>query len=251
MRYCGYSFVMTSSAAAVADTQRGKMAEQVARRIEERVAALGWPVGSVIGSEAQLLEEYGVSRAVLREAIRLVEHHNVAFMKRGPGGGLVVAEPDIQGVSTAVAIYLERQGVQAVHLFDARAALELQAVELAAKNLTEDGIAQLRDCLAAEEAHIRALALGQGPAKPQLVHGVHELMTRLSGNPATALFVESLIELTAGHASSEFAGDRQLDATRELHHAHEKIVEAVIAGDTALAQHRMLRHLSAMRDWLT
>lgn len=240
---------MKSAVAGVADTQRGKMAEQVARRIEERVAALGWPVGSVIGSEAQLLEEFGVSRAVLREAIRLVEHHNVAFMKRGPGGGLVVAEPDIQGVSTAVAIYLERQGVQPVHLFDARAALELQAVELAAKNLTEDGITALRECLAAEEAHIRALALGDGTVNPRL-HGVHELLTRLSGNPATALFVESLIELTSGHASGEFAGDRQLGATRELHYAHEKIVEAVIAGDTSMAQHRMLRHLSAMRDWL-
>lgn len=232
------------------DGQPGKMAEQLARRIEDRIATLGWPVGTVIGSEPQLLEEYGVSRAVLREAIRLIEHHNVAVMRRGPGGGLVVTEPDVRSVATASAIYLERQGVQAVHLFDARVALEMQAVELATKNLTEGGVEQLRDSLVAEEARVHALEEGAETARGSF-HGVHEVLTRLSGNPAIALFVETLVELTSGHATSEFAGDRQIDATRELHYAHKKIIEAVIAGDTSLAQHRMLRHLTAMRSWLT
>jgi DNA-binding FadR family transcriptional regulator len=229
---------------------RGKLAEQVARRIEQRIAELGWPVGTVIGSEAQLVEEFGVSRAVLREAVRLVEHHNVAVMKRGPGGGLVVTEPDVRGVATAIAIYLERQGVQAVDLFDARVVLELQATELAVKNLTAGGVARLRAGLAEEEEHLRALERGE-EAVSSPVHGIHGLLTTLAGNPAIALFVESLIELTSGHATPEYAGDRQIDATRELHRAHKRIVEAVIDGDTALAQRRLVRHLSAMRAWLT
>ena len=31
-----------------------------------------------------------------------------------------------------------------------------------------------------------------------------------------------------------------------MHRAHEAIAEAIIAGDSALAQHRMLRHLTAL-----
>src|SRR5438128_10233608 len=69
-----------------------KLAAQVARRIENDIIDAGWPVGAVLGSESELLERYGVSRAVLREAVRLVEHHPVAVMRRGPGGGLVVTE---------------------------------------------------------------------------------------------------------------------------------------------------------------
>jgi DNA-binding FadR family transcriptional regulator len=245
-----YALQMSASLTVNGEFQRGKMAEQLARRIEERVAEMGWPVGLVIGSETQLLEEYGVSRAVLREAIRLVEHHNVAVMKRGPGGGLVVTEPDVGSVTRAIAIYLERQGVQVVHLFDARVAVEMQALEHATSNLTEGGIRELRAALAAEEAYIDALKRGEEVTSAP-VHGVHELLVRFSGNPAMALFVESLIELTRGHASTEFSGDRQIPAARDLHYAHEKIVEAVTAGDAALAQHRMLRHLSAMRSWLT
>ena len=64
-----------------------KLATVVARSIENQVVALGWPVGEVLGSEAELLERFGVSRAVLREAVRIVEHTGAARMRRGPGGG--------------------------------------------------------------------------------------------------------------------------------------------------------------------
>ncbi len=55
-----------------------KRAAKVADLIIEDVMALGWPVGDVLGSETDLLERYQVSRAVFREAVRLVEHQQVA-----------------------------------------------------------------------------------------------------------------------------------------------------------------------------
>ena len=71
-----------------------KLAEVVADRIRDDIAADGWRVGEVFGSETDLLHRYEVSRAVLREAVRLLEHHSVAWMRRGPGGGLAVQTPD-------------------------------------------------------------------------------------------------------------------------------------------------------------
>ena len=38
----------------------------------------GWPVGTGLGSEAELIEQHGVSRSVVREAVRILEHHQVA-----------------------------------------------------------------------------------------------------------------------------------------------------------------------------
>lgn len=55
-----------------------KRAAKVADRIIEDVMVLGWPVGEVLGSESELLERYNVSRAVFREAVRLIEHQQVA-----------------------------------------------------------------------------------------------------------------------------------------------------------------------------
>src|SRR6202043_3013780 len=69
-------------------------AAAVATRIRHDIIAAGWPVGSVLASEPELLERYGVSRPVLREAGRILESQRVARMRRGPRGGLVVLEPD-------------------------------------------------------------------------------------------------------------------------------------------------------------
>src|ERR1700744_6667184 len=85
-----------------------KRAAKVANGIVEDVMALGWPVGQVLGSEAELLERYRVSRAVFREAVRLVEHQQVAHTRRGPGGGLVVTEPTVAAGIDAVVLDLYR-----------------------------------------------------------------------------------------------------------------------------------------------
>ena len=113
-------------------SQTKKLAELTSEKIEMSIIEMDWPVGKVIGSEAELLEEYGVSRAALREAIRLLEHHNVAYMRRGPGGGLVVAEPDPDAMAHAAAVYLRYRKVNPPDLFEARTALEMAAARSAA-----------------------------------------------------------------------------------------------------------------------
>nr|WP_281173745.1 GntR family transcriptional regulator [Mycobacterium genavense] len=54
----------------------------MARDIEADIVRRGWPVGESLGSEHAVQQRYGVSRSVLREAVRLVEHHQVARMRR-------------------------------------------------------------------------------------------------------------------------------------------------------------------------
>ena len=83
-----------ASSNAVSGQGAVKLGEITAMKIEAQIAARGWTQGEVLGSESELLDEYGVSRAVLREAIRLLEHHGVATMRRGPGGGLIVRHPE-------------------------------------------------------------------------------------------------------------------------------------------------------------
>src|SRR6202789_4622443 len=121
-----------------------KRAAKVADRIVEDVMALGWPVGEVLGSEAELLARYQVSRAVFREAVRLVEHQQVARTRRGPGGGLVVTEPTTDAVIDAVVLYLYRAEARLAELFGARLVLEDIAIGLASARLEEQDLATLR-----------------------------------------------------------------------------------------------------------
>src|SRR6202161_2992703 len=121
-----------------------KRAAKVADLIIEDVMALGWPVGEVLGSETDLLERYQVSRAVFREAVRLLEHQQVARTRRGPGGGLVITEPTVGAVIDAVVLYLHRAEARLDEVFEARLVLEDIATGLAPARLDEQDLPRLR-----------------------------------------------------------------------------------------------------------
>lgn len=223
----------------------GKLAARVARQIERDIVGSGWQVGAMMGSETELRERYQVSRAVLREAIRLVEHHQVAAMRRGPAGGLVVREPDAGAATSAMVVYLEFVGTTLEDLLAARLIIEPLAVALAAEQITEPGIARLRAALDAEAA---ASPRRDARAREQL----HLVLAELSGNPALRLFVDVLLRLTWRYSRGSMAHlpDRSHPALAEAHEAHEAIVNAVVAGEGARAEFRAMQHLESVAEFL-
>ncbi|MET9491234.1 FCD domain-containing protein [Nocardia sp. NPDC006630] len=221
------------------------MAAQIARRIEEIVIRRGWPVGASLGSEDELREQFGVSRSVLREAVRLLEHHQVARMRRGPNGGLIISAPDAGPAAWAMVIYLEYRGTSVADLIRARLLLEPIAAGLAADLITEEGIGTLRSALDEEYDHLTDP--GIWPNDP-----VHTLLGRLSGNPVLHLFIDVLARLTTRYAfMSRTISDAEVDgAKHHSHDAHRAIAEAVIAGDSARAQVALTAHLESLAAWV-
>ncbi|WP_327693427.1 MULTISPECIES: FadR/GntR family transcriptional regulator [unclassified Streptomyces] len=223
----------------------GKLAAQTAHRIEATVIRQGWPVGESLGSEVDLRERLGVSRAVLREAVRLVEHHQVARMRRGPNGGLIVCAPDAGPATRAMVIYLEYVGTSVTDLLQARQLLEPIAAGLAADRITEEGIATLRATLDSELAHWDDPSVhSQDP--------LHPVLGQLSGNPVLHLFVDVLTRLTARYAhTSRRVTKAEMHAAKETsHRAHRAVVEAVIADDGARAQTELTAHLESVAAWI-
>ncbi|MCU1482188.1 MAG: FadR family transcriptional regulator [Subtercola sp.] len=217
-----------------------KMAEELAYKLESLVMERGWPIGQILGSEPELIEQFGVSRAVFREAVRIVEHHGAARMRRGPKGGLIVTAPDLRAVQRPTTLWLDYANVSTSDLYTVRSTLEMTCVGIVAANLTESGAAELRAVLESERsADLEGIREGAS-------HQLHVTIARLSGNPALLLFVETLAFLTferthdLGFQHGEFA---------DVSKAHSAIVEALIAGDAALAQHRMRSHLSAAMSY--
>jgi len=223
-----------------------RTASRVARLIEADIVARGWPIGEVIGSESDLMKQYDVSRAVLREAIRLVEHHTAASMRRGPSGGLVVRRPDPTAAITAIVIYLEYMGISAEDLISARIPLEKLAASLAAERMTEDTIADLRRTLEREHS--------LGPSDRQLrdFDDIHQRIGTLSGNPALALLIDVLCGLTVIYGSMpELPAKAALASVADVAlDAHRSLAEAIIAGDRDRAAHRAEVHLKGKGKWL-
>ena len=221
-----------------------KLAEIVAGRIHEDIAARGWQVGMVLGSEADLLARYGVSRAVLREAVRLLEYHSVARMRRGPGGGLIVAEPEPQASVDTMALYLEYQGVTAADLQSVRSAIELGVVARVTERLAEG------DPEAAERLGQAVRWPSEGPPEdPRKADRFHTELAALAGNPVLSLFLSILTELFRRHAAGNEQPLPGAQATDEVEQAHGRILDAILQGDAGMARHRMRRHLDALTPW--
>jgi DNA-binding FadR family transcriptional regulator len=212
------------------DEDRPGKAAHVARLIEADVIRRGWPVGESLGSEQALQQQYGVSRSVLREAVRLVEHHQVARTRRGPGGGLMIAAPDAAPATRAVVIHLEYLQVTIDELLDARLVLEPLAAGLAARRIDEAGIARLRGVSDGE---------------------FHTVVAELTDNPVLAVFIDVAVRLTTRYAvEAQPPQDRIASAARRLAADHTRIVEAVTAGDAAAAQTLTGEHVAGVCAWL-
>jgi DNA-binding FadR family transcriptional regulator len=207
----------------------------LATQIEQEIIELGWPTGRMLGSENDLLQQYKVSRAVFREAVRLLEHHQVAEMRQGRHGGLFVTAPDPTAVANAVSVYLRYRGVTDRNLFDVRQILEVTSARLAAMNASEEAADQIGDLA----------DFGDNTSTKEIASrsaDFHVAVAALSGNPVVELFVQVLVELTQALVDHSPAQP----VVEDVHHAHAAIVEAIRAADPALAQRRMLRHWEAM-----
>lgn len=82
-------------------------AVQLANELADLIKRSGLKSGAVVASEQDLRARHDVGRSVLRQAARILEERGVAFMKRGTGGGLIVAPPDPEAAGRALAILLE------------------------------------------------------------------------------------------------------------------------------------------------
>ena len=169
------------------ETGSDKLPLQLARQIEADVIRSGWTVGSSLGSEQELLDRYHVGRTVLRGAIRIVEHHQVATMRKGPHGGLVVTAPDASVMVDAMAAYLEFAGTTVDQVLVAKSIIEPVAAASAARTITEEGVARIRNAL---ETPVTTESLTE-----ELCNPLHSLLAELSGNAAIAVFVEVLNRL--------------------------------------------------------
>jgi DNA-binding FadR family transcriptional regulator len=221
---------------------QGKLAEQVARALRDDIERAGWPIGSVVGSEIDLLTRFGVSRAIIREAVRILEHHGAARTKRGPGGGLVVTAPDLDAIRRSGMLYLEYAGVTGDAVVEMRTVVEAAMARTAALRISPASADRLRAAIAAEGA--------AGETVSNFLD-FHSELASAAGNRLAQLFVALLSDLVPMHfEESQHSPSAMAAIAVATHRAHERIVEAVVAGDPDAAERRMRRHLVASSDAL-
>jgi DNA-binding FadR family transcriptional regulator len=123
----------------------------IAQDIEQLILRGDLPRGQRLPTEAELGEVLGVSRSVVRDAVRMLVARGLLEVRQGHG--TVVAPPSDEAFSNALVGLLMRSGASMGDVIEARTALETQLAPLIATNATDEDLrrmdARLEDMAAA------------------------------------------------------------------------------------------------------
>jgi len=199
-------------------------------------------VGDRLPAERDLAAHIGVSRATLREAIRLLSDQGTLEARRGRNGGtFVMATPDPLTVSEVQDIFAARN-TTLKEVLDQRKVIEVGVAELAAIRATPSQIAQLKSMLPrfAEFRKVTVeyrrldtefhLLIGEAANSPRLQELLAECHRDLSEMMSTVPH------------SSEIRGHSTVQ--------HAEIVRALAARDPAAAREAMTEHVAATSSFL-
>lgn len=185
-----------------------------------------------------LAEELGVSRATVREALRLLGAEKLIRTAKGAGGGSFVTDPSASDVSASLRSGLGRlasaEHVTLEDLVEVRALLEVPAARLAARRRREDDVERLR-------AAVPERPLGL-PAETQFAYNrdFHAVLIASCGNTLLAVAAQPVFEVLRTHLSRSVLGR---DYHRTINEHHRSLADAIESGDEAAAGELMTEHL--------
>jgi DNA-binding FadR family transcriptional regulator len=196
--------------------------------------------GDLLPAEAELMERYGVSRAVLREAMRLLEWDSFVTIRRGAGGGARVTLPDARVAARYCGLLLQAQGTTLADVDAALRAIEPEIVRRIAAG-REPPTETLEVALRAE-----AGAIGDPSAFVFAGSRFHEVLPTALANPALTSLLGIVREVRERHNLAALTGsvDEGSDHRRS-HAAHQRVLDLMRQGSAADAHALWVRHMNA------
>jgi GntR family transcriptional repressor for pyruvate dehydrogenase complex len=220
-----------------------KTAESVARLIIHDIVERNARPGDRLASEADMVEELGVSRGSLREALRLLEVQGLIALRRGPGGGPVVEPVDPANLGRTSTLFYHLAGASYDELFEAWKVVEATLAELSARNHDRHE----RERLMAPYLQPNKPSRPSGdrtPVLPGLGHArFHWALAVLSGNRVLELMLQTPGLILTHHLVASTASD-MLDRIAE---EHANIARAVVQARPRQARALMVEHI----QWLS
>jgi len=230
--------------------KRPRTHEIVLAHIEAELSAGRVSLGQRLPGERVLAEQIGVSRASVREAIRVLEAMGVVRTAVGSGpdaGAVIVADPGT-ALAGALRLHLATSHLVIADIVATRVLLESWAVRAASLPGRRQGIGSTEGIGRFADAERLLGEMDDAELTPGDFHRLdaqfHVELARLSGNIVVAAMMAALRESIQGYVLAAVADLPYWPATaRQLRREHRRILDAIIAGDGTRAAHVTTRHI--------
>ncbi len=209
----------------------------VAEAIEKRILSGGIRPGEPIGTEAELVKQFGVNRSTVREGIRLLEHDGI--IQRQSNRRLAVSLPHYDRLASRTTRAMVLHEVTFRELYEAAMALQLATIEGAALRATPAMLEAMQDNI-----ERTAQVLGDAAAVAALDSEFHAMIGKASGNRVLQLAREPSDLLV--YPTTKLILSKVKEGAPRLLQAHRMLLEAIRGGDVEAGRLWARRHLD---DW--
>jgi GntR family transcriptional regulator, transcriptional repressor for pyruvate dehydrogenase complex len=216
--------------------------EQIADQLRELILTGKLESGARLPTESELASSFGVSRATVREALRMLAAENLIRTGKGPAGGSFVIRPSAAQLagylSANIRLLASANDISLANLLEAREQLEGPAARLAAERRGEEDVERLHGAIPLGET---GLDVDEQFAANR---DFHSILVDAAGNPLLKIAVQPIFMVLQSHLTRDQIGARD---NRMIAEGHERIAAAVQAADPDAAEAAMGEHLADLR----
>jgi GntR family transcriptional repressor for pyruvate dehydrogenase complex len=218
---------------------KAKLVDRVVDNIQGLIIEGQLEPGTRLPPEREFADRMGVSRTVLREAVRILVTKGLLETRHGVG--TVVRHVTSDQFLEPLTLLLQTAELSVEQLYQVRSILEVGVVRLAAKRALAEDLAELRTIL-----HRMALGGGDTSAFVALDDSYHNALARATHNPLLVVLCDSIGAImhevrVQVHEHTELAQTALPD--------HLRILAALEAHDADRAAAAMQEHLDNARHF--
>lgn len=215
-----------------------RLAVGVFEDLVDRLVSGAWEPGTPLPPEPELTALYGVSRTVVREAMKQLESNHLVRVQQGQGTIVrPLSEWDL--ISPPILAAMVRHDAELAileDLVDVRRAVEAQMAARAAEVLTDSD----REVIDARLQDLHDLVTDPDAYRVADV-AFHDAIHVASGNRLGRAIIHNLTD--EAYKSMRYIGDPDADECRRSNTEHDAIRDALVARDATGAAAAMTRHI--------
>ena len=219
--------------------------ETVLRSIEAELRSGELKIGDQLPGERQLAERHGISRASVRDAIRILDAMGVVRTSSGSGpnsGAVIISNPAV-GLSAALRLHVASRQLSVADIVESRILLETWAAESADLKANPE-----HSKMVLERTAELLTAMDDPSLDREAFHDLdsqfHVLLSSLAGNAVIEAMMESLRLSISDYVSDSIEDDESWERIAVVLRAqHHGIHQAVSAADGLTASNRLREHI--------
>jgi DNA-binding FadR family transcriptional regulator len=215
--------------------------KDIAKEIEKKITDGELKVGDKLPPERHLAEQYGVSRNVVRESLKVLNERGIVDIKSGKGVYVKELEKDYIRKKLEFTLYNSKSTI--AEMIEVREILDMSIVERAIENVTYEDIEKLKEVYDKMEE-----CLLYGPAYAELDYKFHVEIARCTKNNMLFLLSSTFYKITYDKTFN--MTQMRYEKIQQSHVEHKNIIKAIENKDKENLYKYTMSHIQCLKEQL-